>query len=792
MNKLLLSCLVAVGAISSVLADYVTLVTDDKPSGGVTASSLVSDTGHWSIPGTPDSSHDYYVGEGRLLCTPNINNDTATYTFQGRSLTLDGGSGFTCLAHCSKGSSTVNYGSGQVYLKSGVYSFNANGATTIMNATVEASADDPFVFLYNCDNDKATTVIRYLTLDLAGAAGTGLRFTRPDNATSPFIWKLSGSAVYFDGTLDVRRMTVVADAAYPFSGKLLLSDGATFKFGNKSGTNSIGELDLGEGGALTIDGGTSQEVGTLRLDGGTINFQHLRIGADKPSNYGFITVTTAVVADQPVTVNLDEPGDTVSPLGPCDRAECPLIRFPKGTTLSADHFRLVLCATFKERSGTTFPPLWSAVVKDDEDGYPTLYAIREEVVELKGVQNVKQYGLKDAATWTDGNLPHADVSYHAFGSYCQLAVDDEATEFKGDWLFSYYGQTWLYASEFTIPRWTVRGNHKVNVAAQDVTIKGGTWEVVCHSADVWTEVLGSDSSAHALTIASDLCGDGQLTFNVRNGSTEAGFNSLTLTGDNAAFAGKLAFNQKMTVAVSDAQAFGGAHPSVDYMAVSFLGGSKFRPTAPLVFDEPTCGFAFGASAFIYSTTENPLTIKSPVTLLGGQQKWGNGPLALGGPLKFGETSVDEQAEGNVTDCYLSVREGSVKPLTADAFNGYRFLFYNGTGIVIDWNATGDLRTYGLRATKRITAGQNHISGNNDYVIPITFDTGDVTELDGLEETHGLVTVPTAEADHVRACIKTVKPFKGVRVTIVETTDAAAGTTTFSAHVEKTGVILIIR
>lgn len=138
MNKLLLSCLVAAGAICSVLAfDYVTLETNDSPSGSG-ASSLFYDPGHWSIPGVPDSSHDYYVGEGRLLCTPNVANDTATYVFQGNSLTLDGGSGFTCLAHCSKGSSTVNYGSGQVYLKSGVYSFNANGATTIMNATVLA------------------------------------------------------------------------------------------------------------------------------------------------------------------------------------------------------------------------------------------------------------------------------------------------------------------------------------------------------------------------------------------------------------------------------------------------------------------------------------------------------------------------------------------------------------------------------------------------------------------------------------------------------------------------------
>ena len=78
------------------------------------------------------------------------------------------------------------------------------------------------------------------------------------------------------------------------------------------------------------------------------------------------------------------------------------------------------------------------------------------------------------------------------------------------------------------------------------------------------------------------------------------------------------------------------------------------------------------------------------------------------------------------------------------------------------------------------------------MIPITFDTGDVTELDGFEETHGLVTVPTAEAEHVRACIKAVKPFGGVKMTVVETTDATAGTTTFSARFEKRGLMLIIR
>ena len=782
MNKLLLSCLVAAGAICSVLADYVTLNTNDSPSGGVAASSLVSNTGHWSIESAPDSDHDYYVGEGRLLCTPNVSkDDTATYTFQGRSLTLDGGSGFTCLAHCSKGSSTVNYGSGQVYLKSGVYSFNANGATTIMNATVETSADDPFIFVYNCDNDKTTTVIRYLTLDLAGAAGTGLRFTRPDGATSTFIWKLSGSAADFDGTLDVRRMTVVADAAYPFGGTLQLSDGATFKFGDKSDVNSIGALKLCEGGALTVDGGTTQEIGTLRLDGGAINFQSLRIGQTNPSDYGFITVTTAVVANQPVTVNLDEPGDKASPLGPCDRAECPLIRFPKGTTLSSGNFRLVLRATLQERSSTTFPPLWSAVVKDDADGYPTLYAIREEVVELKGVQNVQQYGLKEAASWTDGNLPHAGVSYHAFGSYCLLAVDDEATEFKGDWLFSYYGQTWLYASEFTIPRWTVRGNHKVTVAAANgTTVKGRTLEVQRHADDVWTEFNNSGSTG--LTLESDLCGDGLISCTV----------PLTLKGNNSNFTGKFLFGSSVGVTVSDGQAFGGPRPDTDYTAVKLNGSCTLTPTTAVTFDEPTRGLAFGSGMTVNSYADKPLTIKNPVTLLGGQQKWGNGPLALGGPLKFGASSVDEQAEGAVTDCYLSVREGSVKPLTADAFNGYRFLFYNNTSIVIDWNATGDLRTYGLRATKRIADNEKHISGNNGYVIPITFDTGDVTELDGFEETHGLVTVPTAETKHVRACIKAVKPFGGVKMTVVETTDATAGTTTFSARFEKRGLMLIIR
>lgn len=78
--------------------------------------------------------------------------------------------------------------------------------------------------------------------------------------------------------------------------------------------------------------------------------------------------------------------------------------------------------------------------------------------------------------------------------------------------------------------------------------------------------------------------------------------------------------------------------------------------------------------------------------------------------------------------------------------------------------------------------------DHDYYV----DTGDVTELDGFEETHGLVTVPTAEADHVRACIKAVKPFGGVKMTVVETTDATTGTTTFSARFEKRGLLLIVR
>jgi len=790
MNKAYLMSLVAALAAGSVMADdYVTLTTDDKPSGNG-QSSLVYDPGHWSIAGVPDSSHDYYVGTGRLLCTPNVNNDTATYTFQGRSLTLDGGSGFVCLAHCSKGSSTMDYGTGQVYLKSGVYIFNAPGDTVKMNATVQASEDDPFVFLYNTSLTGAS--IKYLTLNLQGAAGTGLRFERPVTATSSFVWKLSGTAVDFRGLLDVRRMTVVADAAYPFGGTLRLSDGGIFKFGNKTGSNGIGALELLDGGALTVDGGTTQEVGTLRLDGGSINFQDFRADYEVPSGYGLITVLTEAVTNRPVTVNLGKTSHTVDALAACSRVEAPLIRFPKGASVSSDAFRLVLRATVKEKSGTSFPPAWFPLVKEDADGYPALYAVRQEVVEH--VQdNALHYGLRETAAWKNGApVPHAGVGYHAFGSSCKFAVDEQATEFKGDWLFAYYGQTWLKASEFTIPRWILRGNHKVYVDTAATTVKGGTWEIVYHAADVWTEVVGADSNAHALTIASDLCGDGCLTFNSRTSTVEADFNALTLTGNNAGFTGKLFFGQRMTVTASDAHAFGGARPALDYSAVTFGYGVKLVPSGSLAFDEPTCGLVFGNTAELTSTTENPLTIRCPRTLLGGQKKFGNGPLAVAGAPRFGDASSETPAGG---DYYLSVRGGTIRPLTADAFDGCRMQFYNGTGIVLDWKATGDLRTQGLRDVKPlVNENERHLAVNTaGYAIPISFDVGGIAKLEGVEpEVHGLVTVPTAEAAATRSVIKVVKPFRGVKVTIVETADAEAGTTTFSARVEPTGLVIFVR
>lgn len=784
-------------------ADVITLIESDldhSSSWNDYHSSLVDsfNTKHWSNQEALSSAYDYQIGWDVYACTPNIPNDTATHTFVGKSLTLDGGVDGVVVKHYSKSSSTMDFGTASVYLKSGVYELVNDGANLKMNAIVQSPESAPFAF---CCDYQPYAVNRILTLNLAGESGTAVRLTVDKPETSSMMqWLVTTDSLDYRGVLEVVASPLVVRASdtFKFGGTLRLAEGGSFK-ANKALTKSvdapIGRLDLA-GGKLTVTQYNPIMVGALVGKGGTVEFDAFHCAHTTPQNYGGLIVneTLALDADAKVNVVIGG-GDTLTLNANQAAGEFQLMKFPAGATVSADNFKLVLNAKADGFTAEQLSFKWGLAIKDD-GGCPALYAVRKQIV-LSQDSSYSDHNINDGSKWQDGGAaPHSGATYLAFGSTGKLIVTDADSKFAGDQLVNYANTVRLQTSEFDIPLWTqISGGgsgNSIYTEKPSVVIKGGQFEVL-PSANETKMTFVDNATESELTIESDLIGNGEIAFNQYGRSTEAKLKTVTLSGDNSGFTGRMSLNGRMDVNVASGTAFGGARPSVEYDAVQFTacaGGSSYyvlTPTADVVFDEPTRGWMLKDTIDFHPTADCSLTIKSPLTVLKGQRKEGAGLLALGGPLKFGADSSDEP--GTTTDYFLAIR-GTIKPLVADAFNGLRLYFYENTGIELDYNADGDLLKYGLRNVKA-NKESKHVSSYENNAITISFNTGDQTEYTRDKRLHGLFTVPTSEVPDCRNIFKVTKPFPHVTVTVQEI-DNKDGTTTFAALVEKKGLFLVVK
>lgn len=784
-------------------ADIVTLIKSDldhSSSGNDYHSSLVDtwNTEHWSNKQKLSSEYDYSIGSGVYACTPNISGDTATHTFVGKSLTLDGGDGGVVVKHYSNGNSTMDFTAASVCLKSGVYEMVNDGANLKMNAVVESPESAPFTFR---SDYKSWFVNRILTLNLAGESGTAVRLTVDKPETSSMMqWLVTTDSLDYRGVLEVVASPLVVRASdtFKFGGTLRLMEGGSFK-ANKPLTQSsdapIGTLDLA-GGKLTVTQYNPIMVGALVGKGGTIEFDAFHCANATPKDYGGLIVNETLALDANAKVNVVIGGGDTLALNSAQAAgEFQLVKFPAGATVSADNFKLVLNAKAGEFTAEQLSFKWGLAIKDD-GGRPALYAVRKQIV-LSQDSSYSDHNINDGSKWQDGGAaPHSGATYLAFGSTGKLIVTDADSKFAGDQLVNYANTVRLQTSEFNIPLWTQisggNGNF-VYTEKSSVVIKGGQFEVLPSANATRTTFVDYNGMESELTIESDLIGNGEVAFSQYDRSTEANLKTVTLSGDNSGFTGRMSLNGRMDVNVASGTAFGGARPSIEYDAVQFTAcanGSSYyvlTPTADVVFDEPTRGWMLKDTIDFHPTADCSLTIKSPLTVLKGQRKEGAGLLALGGPLKFGADSSDEP--GTTTDYFLAIR-GTIKPLVADAFNGLRLYFYENTGIELDYNADGDLLKYGLRNVKA-NKESKHVSSYENNAITISFNTGDQTEYTRDKRLHGLFTVPTSEVPDCRNIFKVTKPFPHVTVTVQEI-DNKDGTTTFAALVEKKGLFLVVK
>ena len=793
-----------------VSADYVTLEHSDllyASDGSAKHSSLVAiwNTENWSNSQMVSDQFDYYIGrnqsgENVYACTPNVANDTATWTFPGRSLTLDGGAGNMVVKHLSYNQSTMDFGAAPVYLKSGVYAVDKDGDGSIikMNAVVQSPASAPFVFSHNTALAQSWAVNRNMTLNLTGDAGTAVRLTRPESATSLMQWVVKSDSSGYRGTLEVERMNLVARNSdqFLFGGCIRILPTGVFRPLAAFGEGAIGGIDLA-GGTLELAGGTVVPT-NFTASGGTIDFTSFHCANPSGTAYGCIQVTESATISNRTKVIIGG-GDTLSLNMTCDRGEWPLIVFPSGTDVSGEDFELSLYINVDGMSPDVIAPFWSLEVKDDSNGRPTLYAVRARIV-LNRDTSYAEHSIADAGKWSSGALPTTGAAYLAFGSMGKMYVPSDYTTFGGDLLYCYANQLRLICSSFFAKRLTFLATSGTPYviwcqASPSIRIHGGVFECLKElGEEPVTFVRYNASSTLALEIASDIVGPGALSFNYRNSTTEETLRTITLTGTNDNFTGTMWFNGDVAVNVANGTTFGGAMEEVTYDAVRFTACKnganpyKLTPTAPVVFDEPTRGWLIGGKVDFSPTTNCPLTVWSPITILGGQQKTGNGVLALGGPLKFTESFSDEP--GTATDYYLAIRDGWIKPLAADAFNGLRLYFdTDSDGIELDWSATGDLKTYGLRNTKMIKFGHFEIVGT--HTISVRFDVGNLTECPGGEHTFGLVTVPTEEADSLLERLNVVKPFNKVMMSVSKR-ENGDGTTTLVAKFKRGGFVIAIK
>ena len=177
----------------------------------------------------------------------------------------------------------------------------------------------------------------------------------------------------------------------------------------------------------------------------------------------------------------------------------------------------------------------------------------------------------------------------------------------------------------------------------------------------------------------------------------------------------------------------------------------------------------GLARFIVDA-EKELSVAGQITMRGTLRKFGDGTLALGGPVTYVTTGLTTPLAGtNVLD----VMEGAIKPTSTNSFDGMAISFKAGTALKLDWPAKDvAVGTYGLYDVKW---NPPFDLTDNGGMLDVAFDVAD-----GYEPPSGVFSMPictvSATAPSLEGCIRVAQPFHGRGVSILSKT-VAAGTVT---------------
>ena len=298
-----------------------------------------------------------------------------------------------------------------------------------------------------------------------------------------------------------------------------------------------------------------------------------------------------------------------------------------------------------------------------------------------------------------------------------------------------------------------------------------------------------------LRLNADIYGEGNMDFRVYYPSGTS-VSKFYLSGDNSDWSGGLYFSKydqsgktyvlseqnHVKLYVNNSASLGGGTTEFAYNKIQLNDYAEILVTENVDFTNACRGVYVKANGAISVDEGRTARFAAPVTMDGTLRKNGAGTLVLGGPMRFlsGKASVEDPVgDGNL----VAVTAGSLAVADCNALNGAKLSFAEGTALVVSADAIGDLKTNGARFDK--------IAAPFETDVPVRIETADPSKLTETSYSVGLVTVKAADAESVKLSV--TSGIRGFRVTSVTSAPGAvADTVTFTATLEKQGLMLILR
>ncbi len=576
------------------------------------------------------------------------------------------------------------------------------------------------------------------------------------------------------------------DTLYAVVKPKLVKNG-TWSFNATSGSYSYADVTLAKGLEITWKYDPSDD-------------------ATEKTRTAFLDVDDELAVEDGVVVRLNY--KPVASTTGCETTNV-VLRGPVGTRIDPAKFTFAPDEAYEPAAGKSvdvYPQRAHLVVTTDAEGRDSLCVVVEPIVvsvagdsssETEPPANIASTVFEDGTKWSDGRAPHGGAHYVL--KHCgNFPVQSAEYVFPGKTLF-HVGHYFLQrrSCDVTISNFvrSAGNSYSMGIGGSRIDLRGK----LALKNNFSINTYASD----CLNIHSDISGSGDIKLAPFWSTAWAGF--LGLYGDNSAWTGRVVATGSKTdytsfrcytIRVRDGRGLGGALPEMAYDALYLGQRSKLYAEESLTLAaDVNRGLWVTNVACVAVTNDCEMKVLWPVTLDGELIKEGDGTLALGGALKFhdGAGGVTDELPEDEGRRLFSLKEGAVKPLSANAFDGMSIVARAGTKIVLDLAAAdAGLKASGLRNVRTRTPFA--LESGNSAKIPLVFEGATDEAMAALAGGAGLglITVASDVADEVASVID-FSPVRTEKYVGFVERDAASvsGETTFRLVVKARGGMTVV-